>query len=328
MKVENLSHNKTSKTDQVAQRIINVFNLNTHLKEADLKKIYDELVEKYNLGLHYLDSKFLCDVLSPDKFQATSRLWELIMVNYLIAYPAIKIEHSDAGPDWKVKLTDDREYYIEATCAGLPKETDSSEIHRVLSEIRTKGTSSSGNRLIEEVKSRISNRIYEKMKNHTAFMKDKKCGYILLISYGEMPFFATCSLENAVKTVYPLGNLTLQFTTNQPTDQTLIKQSISYQENYIKPSLKPAQIMTNILGNEEYKWVSAILFSKVEVCLLLRASTYLPNINWKEKKNDFVLIHNPVARYPLSEDLFDSNTIVTVEENKLTTKGENIFTSY
>jgi hypothetical protein len=125
--------------------------------------------------------------------------------------------------------------------------------------------------------------------------------------------------------VYPLGDLTLQFTKDYSKAAHLIKQSISYQDRYMKPSPKSAVIETNIFGSEECKWVSAILFSKVEVSLLLNHANDLPDINWNEPKNDFVLFHNPFAQYPLSKDLFNSATHITIEQDKLICKGRNIF---
>lgn len=102
----------------------------------------------------------------------------------------------------------------------------------------------------------------------------------------------------------------------------IIEQTLGYQDQCLKHN--SSVINTNIFGNDKFNWVSAILFSRVEVCLLLEQAKNLPGINWGNKKNDFVIAHNPSALYPLSEDLFHSTTQLYAQSNQLLIRGENI----
>lgn len=316
--------------DSAVEKILLEFNFSQHLNEESLALVRCELIEKYQSCYQHLDSDFLKNLCSPDKVQRTTRLWELIIADYLIKCQAIKKihDHKNAGPDWKITLQNGKEYYIEATCAGLPEKNEEkrSEIHRVLDIMQRQERSSAGVDLISEAKSRISSVIRTKLDKHCELVKKSQCGYLLLVSYGSLPFYATCDLYNAVKTIYPFGDLTLHLTESSSYNPELIGQSFAYQDAYRKiSSLEDVKINTDIFGNAKYEWVSAILFSKVEVCLLLEQAKNLPHINWNGINNDFVLVHNPSALCPLAEDLFNSKTRLKIQDNKLVLEGKNIF---
>lgn len=309
-----------------AQRIISEFNFDKNLDLDSLAMAREELIQKYTVCLPYLDRNFLSNILSIDKIQVTTRLWEVIILDYIMKSPLVaRIEHKDKGPDWKITLKNESEFYVETTCAMMPKDSASSEIHRVLTELKKEGKSSFGGLLKAEVKSRISNSISEKLKKHSEFIRKKQFGYILVVSYGDIPLFSTCDLQDAIKTICPLGPLILKLDVENPESPKIIKQYLEYQDKYPKHAAFKAMINTNIFGNEEFNWVSAILFSKVEACLLLEQAKNLPDINWGEQKNDFVLVHNPSALYPLSENVFNCATQVYIKNDKLLTRGKDIF---
>lgn len=230
-------------------------------------------------------------------------------------------EHKNDGPDWKIKINE-KEYFIEATCAHLP-EGNSPEIKRVIDEMNTKGCTTSDGKLINEVKLRISSVIDRKIKDHAQFMADKECGYILCVSYGSLPLFASCDIYEAISTVLSIGPMQIKLNAQ---GQMVENASLSHQDHLIKQSASNP-IYTDILGNENYKWISAILFSKVHPGLLLDNANEIPNIQWGEINNDFVLVHNPAAEYPLTEKLFEAAATIRIEEGKLINEGKRIFPS-
>jgi hypothetical protein len=326
-----MSHSKekisdtSTNADLFAERIICDFNLSSIIDDQNfLSEIHRELVDKFQNCLPCLDQKFLDDVLSADKKQTVSRLWEVIVLDSLLKNPRVTIdEHKNHGPDWKIKLNG-REYYVEATCAHLPN-NNISEIHRFLKELQTFGKTSSDHRLIQEVKARISNRVNGKIEEHSKFMAGKQAGYILCLSYGAISGIPSCDLYNAVSTVLTIGPLTLEI---DPINGTMQNAHLSSQSSFIKlPSGSP--ISTDILGNEQYSWISAILFSRVDPSLLLSAVEKPLQLVWGGKiKNDFVLVHNPNAMYPLTEDIFGCRTIIEKKQGQLIVHGENIFPSF
>lgn len=111
-------------------------------------------------------------------------------------------------------------------------------------------------------------------------------------------------------------------------DPKIVEEYLGHQGQYSKLSSPGTTINTNIFGNPLYNWVSAVIFSSVEVCLSLEQSRNLPCINWGDLENDFVLVHNPTASYPLLEDIFNSMTQVTFEEGRLQIQGKNIFPTF
>jgi hypothetical protein len=260
-----LSKKSSGFSDRITQCYGSIFsNLPIKLQE-EIKK---ELIQKYEKNHTHLDSKFLSDILSADKRQLKSGLWEFIMIDRLIQSSEVAHidDHKDDGPDWCIQLKNGKKYYVEATCAGLPQKQMGSELHRVIEEIERKGEPSWGNELIEEAKSRISTRIMEKLGKHENLVKGSNTGYLLLVSYAELGI----EHRHAIRTIMPVGGLTLAFERDITGDPVITDQYLAYQDSYKKikstdPSAdrKYVEIQTNILGNEKYSWVSAILFSGI-----------------------------------------------------------------
>lgn len=317
--------NHTSDAEKFAQRIMEEFCLAKQLDAKVLPLVRNELMEKYSLCVSQLNSNFLSNILSPDKSQAATGLWEMVIVEYLLNCPFKDSfqGHQNSGPDWKVKLKDESEYYIEATCAGLPEKDDGkpSEIHRVIDELAGNKISSFDAALVHEAKSRISTVIDAKLQRDRELVIKSKCGYVLLVSYGNIPFYTTCDLYQAIQTVYPFGELALKFCPSSTSQAQIVDQSFAYQDKYPKITSPGKFISTDILGNEEYNWASAILFSKMEVIRLLKQ--FRIHVNYGEEPNDFVLIHNPSARYPLTQDLFNSRTSITIQDSQLVVEGKS-----
>lgn len=293
-----------------------------------LSRIFNELVEKYNNCEKYLDQKFKFEISSGDPKKFLSCLWEIIILDKLRNDTRItSIVHEDKGPDWAIVINKNN-YYIEATCAQLPEinKDNKSEIHRARNEFgNNKFLVTSYNKLIDECKARISGAVSAKIKKHKDFMSKKNAGYILCISYSSLPFYATCDLYKAVETILAIGPLGVRIDTNS---NSMCNEHLSDQNNFTKPTTG-AQIPTSIFDNKDNSWISAILFSKAEPCLLLPTYQLINEneIKWNGIANDFVLIHNPKAKHPLGEDedIFGSKTRISKSDNKLKICGENIF---
>lgn len=309
--------------DRITQHYGSIFSdLPLELQE-EIKK---ELIQKYEKNHEHLDSKFLSDILSADQSQPQSGLWELIMIDRLNHSPEVVHidEHKDGGPDWCIQLKNGKKYYVEATCAGLPQKQMGSELHRVIEESKRNGEASWGNGLIEEAKSRISNRIMEKLGKHENLVKGSNTGYILLVSYPNLGI----EHRHAIRTIMPVGSLTIAFDKNIPHHPVITDQYLAYQDSYKKMKYtgsstdkKYAEIPTNILGNEKYNWVSAILFSGIRQLYLLESASNIPYVQWGKQTNDFMLVPNPTANNPLDMDIFNSATILKVVGDQLVEEG-------
>ncbi len=287
----------------------------------------NELIQKYKSSVNHLDSKYLSEAIkAKNSAEVSSRLWELIVLGYLLKYPSISIDqHSEKGPDWSVRLNNKKHYYIEATLTRIPENKDNSEIYRVNSEINKSGTASCGNKMTDEVKSRISTRIDEKIKSHGPCMCGVDAGYILVLSYNGL----SCELFNAIKTVYTFDNLRIEYLLQTSQGPKIIKQNLERKDTYPKPS-NDSPISTNILGCNEYSWISAILFSGADAISLFNTSEKIPEVTWGKTKNDFVLCRNQAAKYPLPEDVdfFGSRTEIAMKNDTLVVSGKNIFPSF
>lgn len=85
------------------------------------------------------------------------------------------------------------------------------------------------------------------------------------------------------------------------------------------------EINTDIFTNEEYTWISAVLFSKVHPGFLLDHANEVEEIHWSGMQNDFVLVHNPIAKNPLEEELFKPATTIKKINGQIITEGKDIF---
>ncbi len=320
---KNLSKKSSDFSNQITHYYRSIFsNLPIELQE----KVKKELIKKYKKNHIHLDSKFLSDILSADERQIKNGLWEFIMIDRLTQSSEVTHidAHKDDGPDWCIQLKNGKKYYVEATCAGFPQKQMGSELHRAIEEIERTGETSWGNDLIEEAKSRISTRIMEKLVKHENLVKGSNTGYILLVSYPNLGI----EHRHAIRTIMPVGGLTLAFERNITGHTVITDQYLPYQDSYkkMKPTgsstdKKYAEIQTNILGNEKHNWVSAILFSEIPHLYLLEEASTIPDIQWGKQNNDFVLVHNPTASNPLDIDIFNSATVLKFVNDQLIEEG-------
>jgi len=297
--------------------------------------ISKECHEKYNALHQYLDNNFLDQI--TDKETVNSRLWELIIAEILSKSSAIIPTNTSKKkkgfcPDFKIQTKDNKIYYIEAMCAYPPeqKAEKKSEIDRVINEFESNGKVSSDSLLIQEDKSRISEAIIKKADDrHRELITNENVGYVLCMSYGYLPFFASCDLYHAIETVIPIGNLAINLEIKHNAETRVISNPyLLPQDSYIKPFSSGSRINTHILGNPEYDFISAILFSRVNPLLLLEYADTLPEVNWNGIRNDFVLIHNPIAVYPLTEDIFGCRTSIKIQDGRIEIEGTNIFPTF
>lgn len=300
--------------EEAATTVIDAYNNNI----GDLRianNIKDEFIEKYRKHKNKLDRKFLKEITTSDFKKINSCLWEMILVDHFSNF-SDDIVHKENGPDWEVRING-KNYFIEATCAQLPN-GNSPTINKTLDAHASQESIVNGPKLIEEVKLRISNAIRSKIKKHAKFIKEKKSGYILCVSYNNL---SMCDLYHAVATVLPIGPIQLGINVQNER----IENIFLIENYYLRKTDTTNLIETNILGNENYKWISAILFSKVPLIYLFDNAFQIPWISWGDIKNDFVMVYNPVTEYPLTEKLFDTATTITVRDQKIRNEGKIIF---
>lgn len=264
-----------------ANKMIEFFHLKNHLDDASLFEMKLELTWLYGRCQFFLDSHFINEVRKINgntqtrsyncAVAAYSRLWEVIILNSIMTYKATNKRinlgcRREEGPDWKITLANGKEYYIEATTINFPKE--SSKIRQCLENITAGKMVCHGSEIYLELQDKITKSIEAKIKRDSAFMQEasnKKTGYIIALSYGPLPFLMV-----------------------KPPEE------MSYF----------SELEKIIFSNSENNWISAILLSRVEPCLLLENAKKIPWICWKEKNNDFHIIHNPNARNILTDNIF------------------------
>lgn len=290
-----------------------IYEYKLNKSKALTTEIKQELMDKYKKNRGNLDKKFLREILTCDIKKINSSLWEMIVIDHFSKFTK-SIEHKDDGPDWKIKINE-KEYFIEAVCANFP-EGNSPEINRVIEESKTQKFILSDENLIREVKLRLSNVIDGKIKKHESFMKNKECGYILCVSYGSLYLLGNHSIYEAVSTIFPIDSIQLEI---NPQTRKTENVSLSYKDNLEKAGTDKS-INTNIFMNKDYSWISAILFSKAHPCFLLEHANEIPGIYWGETKNDFELVHNPFAKYPLTEKIFEPASTIRIVGDKLVTE--------
>lgn len=265
-----------------ANKMIEFFHLKNHLDDNSLFEMTLELTWLYGRSQPFLDAHFINEVRKINgnaqarsyncAVAAYSRLWEVIILNSIMAYKATnkKINlafHVGKGPDWKITLANEKEHYIEATTINFPQ-GEESKIRQCWENIKYGEMMCHGSEIYLELQDKITKSIEEKIKRDSAFMQEasnKKIGYIIALSYGPLPFLMV-----------------------KPPEE------LSYF----------SELEKTIFSNSENNWISAILLSRVEPCLLLENAKKIPWICWKEKNNDFHIIHNPNARNLLTDNIF------------------------
>lgn len=307
MDIENYS--EVNKNKNIGKAIKIIFE--QHCKEFFKYQNYENLIteelwERYNFACDILDDKFIEEILTNEPNKVTSSLWELILACNLKYNNKIKInEHKNYGPDWLIDFSDQK-FYIEAVCAHPPKNEGDLPL------------------------SRISNSISVKTKKHKNLVESSDYGYVLCIYTGSDHTNPLGFLEprKAIRAVYPdVGDPQYDIKMDKNTGHSsVISNSLSGSKDHIKnpKTEKITRLSACILGNPDYKWISAILLSTCPLIFLLNAA----KSEWREGiNNNFVLCHNPNAKIPLAMDLFNSRTILIPKPNQniIEVIGANIF---
>ena len=131
-----------------------------------------------------------------------------------------------------------------------------------------------------------------------------------------------CAWVSTVSTLFGLGNIKIYF--ENGTNPKIVKKSFEYQPEFKNPN--EAKIANDYFLNPENSWISAIIISTTNIFHLLNCSENIFNyINWNsDKKNEYVLIHNPKADIPFDEDLKVA-TIIRCIDNRIEISGQNIY---
>lgn len=220
----------------------------------------------------YADNKFMQKL--EDDFIA--RFWEMYLVNVILEkkYSLLsRKELGKKGPDICIENNQNK-IWIEATAGGK----NAKDIY--------------SNTPDDEVILRYRSLIESKFKKYKEYLKDgiiqSSEPYIIAINAYRIPFAEeNCPdymLPNIVRAVLPFG----EFTIIEDRDTgKVINSGYSRRENLYTQRNSP--VRTDIFLLKEYEGISGVLFSTTGINDVIR-----------EKDNDFIFVHNPMARNPIS----------------------------
>jgi hypothetical protein len=311
--------------NEFADLIIKNYKLDMELKDSvDLENAKQELIQTYKKYHHQLDKKHMSELRNADNDEeptkkAGSLLWEILMVRDLKNVPNIEIKHKDSDPDWRIKLENNKEYYIEATAVRTSAflkmgMSGTAEMELMLNEFKTKVTGAILTKAQDDG---------EKL-GHENLVKKEKIGYILAINIlNNMNAEAGAWISEIVKACLPLGYSKITLSNGK----IIGNPSFTPKDKFEKPSTK-ATINSDILTNKDYKWISALLISVLDPIYHFEFSKKFSGFaGWEEKKNSYVLIHHDLPTHPLTDDIFDAATQIKPDpdNNIMIVEGKNIF---
>jgi hypothetical protein len=264
-------------------------------KEA--KNYLEDLYQQYSI---YLDSNFASKL--PHEFY--SCVWELTLVNYLAQLKNNGINLIELGekniskPDFCF-VHRDKKFYVEATCPSANKKPN---MNISLQEITGKARQVP----ITEYKECLSGAIREKGVNkyESGYKKyiEKDSGYILAISMAKIPFYhQPLRMDIDISCLFPISD-TKNSIELKSSDSKMGAPYRIYQDKFPKSNGK--SIDTNYFLDKKFDYISGVLISYFDCMLFSDISAKYLVWNPGQNGNDFMLIHNPLARIQLPFDIF------------------------
>lgn len=275
----------------------------------------------YDENAVYLDKNFSTEF--PEAFY--SRVWELTILKYLRSYNSKGIKlivkaGKESKTDFCFKI-DGNSFYVENICVNPSKKPlyKIKNTNGINFKINLSNNLSDRNAFYKES---LSSAI--KLKGITKFNSGYKKhisqnglgGLILCISMAkfvlsERPVDCTMAALNCI---FPVSEiLHVSIIPDKNNRLSIQEPHYIYQSCFTKSS-NAAIIKTDYFFNEQFNYISAILISDSDC-------TFFPDIenyelcHWdgrtEEARNDFLLIHNPFAKFPLPNDFFSVQEEVT-----------------
>ncbi|MBW4451354.1 MAG: hypothetical protein KME55_01055 [Nostoc indistinguendum CM1-VF10] len=252
------------------------------------KAFIEEMWSEYK---PYADRHFLLE--SRKNFK--QRIWEMYLTCSLIA-KGFSITSDDKGPDIRI-LKEGVAIWIEAVAPKAGKKNDA------VTKLQDRTT----RRVPDDpIKLRYRSAIEEKYnKKYKKYLLDKiiqpnDC-YIIAINGSAIPSARReIEIPKIIRSVLPFGNETLRI--NE--EYKVVDRYYQYQDQVSKVS--GSSVSTDIFLNNQYDGISAVLYSCVDV--LNRP---------QEFGDDFVLLHNPLAKNKLERGFIKLGREYWVEKSIL-----------
>jgi hypothetical protein len=259
--------------------------------------------------------------------EPVSRLWELIMVNYLDSTPQVNLldipgKKKKSCPDFCFSLLD-KKFYVECTTAttGDPKNYRDLNSNPKDNETRDVPTNEFKKRLASAIKEKALTK-YKNKENKKGYEEIiYNDGFIIAIFIDIPVYHQPSTFEAILSCFFPFSDneimLPPQKITNKNTSE---KFHYKHQVTFPKKS-NSNPIDNSYFSDHKYSHVSAALIAD-------RPEIFYPNTKTSsmlekhtEIKNDFILIHNPFAKRPLPHHIFPVRweyAVKDVTSNKVT----------
>jgi hypothetical protein len=266
---------------------------------AGHKAFIEQLWHKF---LPLADSSFLEDA----KTHFPARFWEMYLAYVLIDFGFTLSKHGTKGPDFYFQ-SDNSTVCVEATVPGTGDGPDAVPPLMVISDFRRQGLEPIAQEVPEEkMILRFTNAIDEKRKKYEKYLADgiisSTDNFIIGINGKEAlrgPFDGS-SLPYIVKSLFSFGKLSVTVDRNFD----IVSTGHQHLPKITKTSGK--DVPTNLFLDLKFQGISGILYTSVDA------------VNYPEKPGDnFIFIHNPLAKNPLPKHFFKFGKDYWFENDKL-----------
>jgi len=241
--------------------------------KRERKELFDGLWQIYQ---SLADKHFLSDC----KKHFHQRMWEMYLGVSLIKN-GLDISSSKSGPDFIVNKGRENEIFIEATACtrGTTKDAVPEEYFaETPEEIRVQDVP------YDKILIRITNSLDYKYKKYKDFIEEEEKPYIIAISRSALGYLDDIPL--IFKCLFGLG-----FQSYKMINGKFFNAGRKRKKQLIKES--GAKIPISFFEEEEHSIVSAVIYSDRSV------------LNYpKEIGSDCILVHNPMAKYPVDLKIF------------------------
>ena len=253
------------------------------------KEFIEEMWSQYQ---PYADRHFL----SESRKNFKQRIWEIYLTCSLIA-KGFSITSDDKGPDIRISK-EEVDIWIEAVAPKAGKGND------VVTKLQDRTTRRVPD---DQIKLRYRSAIEEKYNNKyqkyllNKIVKPNDC-YIIAINGSAIPSARRESeIPRIIRSVLPFGNESLIINVEK---HEVVDRLYQHQDQVKK--VAGSSVSTNIFLNNQYDGISAVLYSCVDV-----------PIRPQEFGDDFVLLHNPLAKNKLERGLIKLGREYWVENSIL-----------
>ena len=272
---------------------------------GEAKRYWNKLYAQYK---KYLDSNFM----SSFPYQCTSRLWELTIANYFnkisdVSQLPVPGSKRQSKPDFNFQFNE-QSWFVECVTATPGDQGNCPYLNDRLPDTNGQARKVS----VDEYRSRLTAAFKEKglIKYKQGYHKIiGKNPFIIAISMVDIPFYNQPNRHEVDLSCFfshtPDFSATICQTQSGPVVSNFY---CAYQNSFLKPTISTSgvSIETDYFINPEFNYVSAVLISHRWPALFPDIDQFdqQSGIQWKiPEKNEFMLIHNPLATHPVPQKL-------------------------